>query len=134
MTKTTAKTTKETTATEALNTGAKVAADSTKAVTGFLSALAQSGRKTVEGVVEVDKTLFGFAKDAVNAYIAHGKASLNAKNVNELLDIQAAYAHASIETGVANTREVIDLARAKAEEAYAPVKSAVTSAKDRKAA
>lgn len=130
-TKATAKVTEAATAkvadvTETTTESVKTAAT---AATGIFSALATSGRAAFAGIIEVDKTLFGYAKDAVTGYVDHGKKSLQAKNINDLVDLQAAYAHANIEASVANAREIVDLSRTKTIEAYAPVKDAYASYK-----
>ncbi|MEL6324973.1 MAG: phasin family protein, partial [Pseudomonadota bacterium] len=79
-------------------------------------------RKAVEGVIEVDKALIGYARDAVTGYVELGKESVQAKSMNDLLDLHVARAHSRIETTAANTREILELTRQKAGEAYAPVK------------
>ncbi len=106
------------------NTTATVA-ETTKAVSGLFSALSLSGRKAVEGVIAFDKALFGYSKDALKSYADHGRAVVKAKSVNDLIDLQVAYAHGMIEQNAANAREILDLATLKAKEAYAPVQEAV---------
>ncbi len=100
----------------------ETAATSVKKAGNLFSAVFQSGRSAVEGIIEVDKALLGFAKDAFNGYVDLGKKSMQAKCINDLIDLQAAHAHASIENGAANAREIVELSRSKAKEAYAPVK------------
>jgi hypothetical protein len=138
MTKTTTKTAAAETAAEKIETvgvdATQKVAETTKAITNVFSALTQATRKTVEGVIAVDKTLLGYAKNAVTSYVDLGKASLQAKCLNDLIDLQAAYAHNSIETTAANAREVVDMSRTKAKEAYAPVKEIIDTYKPGKAA
>ena len=123
-------TTKTTTKT-ARNSAAK---QPVAAATNVFSSLAKSGSKTLEGIVEIDKALLGYARNTVVSYVDHGKASLSAKDVNTLIDLQASFLHTMIETGAANTREVVDLTKTMVDEAYAPVKEAIASLRDNKAA
>lgn len=100
--------------------------ETTKAATSIANAVFLGGRKAVEGVIEVDKALFGYAREALTSYATLGRNAVNAKSVSELFDMQVAHAHDRIEQTAGNTREVLDLAQAKAIEAYAPVKEAVS--------
>lgn len=127
MTKTT-----KTTASKATAAKTETKTDATRNLFGALSL---TGKKTVEGVFAFDKALFGIAKSAVTSYVDHGKAIAGAKSISDVVDIQAAYAHSAIETTAANSRELLDLAKTKTEEAYAPVKEAIADLKsDKKAA
>lgn len=103
-------------------------------MTGLFSAYFTSVRKVAEGVFEVDKALFGYAKDTVNGYVALGMETMQAKCLNDVIDLHAAHAHASIETGAANAREVVELSKEKAKEAYAPVKQIIDTYRRGKAA
>lgn len=103
----------------------KPVTDATKAVSGLFNAYVTSGRKAIEGIVEVDKTILGFAKDAFSGYVTLGKDTMQAKCLNDVIDLHAAHAHASIEASAANAREVVELSKTKAKEAYAPVKDII---------
>ncbi|MEO1495328.1 MAG: phasin family protein [Pseudomonadota bacterium] len=94
----------------------------TETASKMFGALFAASRKTVEGVIEVDKALIGYARDAVTGYVELGKESLQAKSLNDLLDLHVARAHSRIETTAANTREIVELTRQKVGEAYVPVK------------
>lgn len=111
-------------ATDAKNTARDSFANGTKAVTDLFGAFYHSGRKSVEGVIAVDKALLGYAKDTVSGTYDAARKSMGAKDINELIDIQASYAHRYIEASATNAREAIDLARMKALDAYAPLKDA----------
>ena len=100
------------------------ASEATKNMTGVFSALTTSGRKAVEGIIEVNKALLGYAGAAFKGYVELGRQSVAAKSVNDLLDLHVAYAHDQTEQNAANTREVVDLAQRKAQEAYEPLKDA----------
>lgn len=136
MTKATKATAAETTAETAAETAAadmtaavakttETATNAIKGATSLFGALTLSARKAIEGVVEVDKALFGYAKEGVSEFYTLGRESMNAKCLNDLIDLQASFAHARIEATAANAREVVDLSRAKAKEAYAPVKDVI---------
>ena len=103
--------------------------EGTKAARNLFSALTMTGRKTFEGVVAFDKALFDVLKSNVTSYIDHGKATMSAKSINDVVELQAAYAHSCIEATAANSRELLDLAKTKTEEAYAPVKDALAGLK-----
>ena len=66
--------------------------------------------------------LIGMAKESV---AGHGKAIMKAKSINDVVDLQASYAHSAIETTAADSRELLDMARMKTEEAYAPIKEVI---------
>ncbi|MCL6282465.1 phasin family protein [Ruegeria sp. 2012CJ41-6] len=103
-------------------------------VSSLFGAYITSGRKLVEGVIEVDKTLLGYAKNSFDGYVALGKDTMQAKCLNDVIDLQAAHAHASIENGAANAREVVELSRTRAKEAYAPLKEVIDTYRSSKAA
>jgi hypothetical protein len=109
-------------ATEALNTKLTQSFNGARALFGALTA---SGRKTAEGVLAFDKALFDLMKSGVEGQINHAKASLQAKSVNDLMSLQVAHVQSAFEATATNTREIITLAKDKAEEAYAPVKSVI---------
>ncbi len=95
------------------------------AVFNMFGALATAGRKSVEGVIEIDKTLIEYSKDYVNRVAALGSDTVKAKCFNDVIDLQASFAHNSVETAAANTREIIEMARTSSKEAYAPVKEVI---------
>ncbi len=122
----TKKTETKTTQTEAAKQGVEAASEAGNAVSGLFNAYLTSGRKAIEGIIEVDKALFGYAKDAVEGYVDLGKETVRAKCLNDVIDLHAAYAHARIEATAANAREVVELGKDKAKEAYAPVREAIS--------
>ncbi|SEB00641.1 phasin family protein [Rubrimonas cliftonensis] len=93
----------------------------------MLGALASASRNAVAGVIEVDKALFGYARDAVTGYVELGKETIQAKSLSDVLDLHVARAHARIEATAANTREIVELTREKLSETYAPVKEVVAA-------
>lgn len=106
----------------------------TETASKMFGALFAASRKAVEGVIEVDKALIGYARDAVTGYVDLGKESLQAKSLNELLDLHVARAHSRIETTAANTREIVELTRQKIGETYAPVKEVLEATRSTDAA
>lgn len=105
-----------------------------KTATSIFGAVFNAGRTAVNGVIEIDRTLIGYAKDAVTGYVDLGKKTIQARNLNDLLDLHVASAHARVETTAANVREIVDLSRQKLQDAYAPVKDAVATYRGAKAA
>jgi len=105
-----------------------------KAAASLISAVYKAGRTAVVGVIEIDRTLLGYAKDTVTGYVDLGKQTLQARNLNELLELHVADAHARVENTAANVREIVDLSRQKLQESYAPVKEAVAAYRASKAA
>ncbi len=103
------------------------------AVFGMFGALATAGRKSVEGVIEIDKNLIEYSKDYFSRVTALGNDTIKAKCLNDVIDLQASFAHNSVETAAANTREIIELARTSSKEAYAPVKEVIDNVKGSKA-
>ena len=102
-------------------------ASTTKAATGLFGATFAASRKAIEGVIAIDKALLGYARDAASSYVELSKDTVKAKNVEELINLYAANAHARIEANAANAREVVELAKDKVAETYAPVKDVIDS-------
>ncbi len=94
-------------------------------IAGIFSAMTIAGRKSFEGVIEVDKALLGYGKDYLNRVVALCQDTVKAKCLNDVIDLQASFAHNSVETAAANTREVIEMVRTNSKEAYAPVKEVI---------
>lgn len=97
----------------------------TEVFSQMFNALFSASRKAVGGVIEVDRALFGYARDAVTDYVELGKETMQAKSLTDVLDLYVARAHARVEATAANTREIVDLTRQKLTETYAPLKEVV---------
>lgn len=106
----------------------------TETASKMFGAFFSAGRKAVEGVIEVDKALLGYARDAVTGYVELGKETMQAKSLNDVLDLHVARAHSRIETTAANTREILELTRQKVGETYAPVKDVLQASRTSDAA
>ena len=100
-------------------------ANASKMATGLFGATFSATRKAVEGVIAVDQALFGYMRDAASSYVDLGKETFQAKNVEEVINLYAANAHARVEANAANAREVIELTKDKVTETYAPVKEVI---------
>lgn len=109
-------------------------ANASRVATGLLGATFSASRKAVEGVIAVDKALIGYMRDAVSSYVDLGKETIRAKNVEELINLYAANAHARVEANAANAREVVELTKDKITETYAPVKEVLDSYRSSSAA
>lgn len=95
----------------------------------FIGAFGAGGKAYVSGLVELNKTLFGYGKEIFDGAVEHSKKTLAAKNMREVMELQAAYAQTRVETSTAHVKEFADLARVKAQAALAPIVDAVKSAK-----
>jgi hypothetical protein len=114
--------------------GAEMAKHAPKAAASMFGALFAASRATVTGVIEIDRALIGYARDAVTNYVDLGKKTVQARNLNDLLNLHVASAHARVENTAANAREIVELSRLKLQEAYAPVKEVVDTYRGPKAA
>lgn len=82
-------------------------------------------RKAAQGIVAVDKAILTQMNTAGKEFIDLGRDTMRAKCLNDVLDLQAAYAHARVEANAANAREIIEMTKDHAKEAYAPVKEII---------
>lgn len=96
----------------------------TGAARGMFDALVSASCKAVEGVIAVDMAIMGRAWSVANGYVALGQQTMQSKSMNDLVDLYVAQAHARVESAAADTREIVELARQKLSETYAPVKEA----------
>lgn len=90
------------------------------APTGIPQALAAGGKAYVSGVTDLARTLTGFGREMLGETGAHARASLNAKNLRELGELQVGFAQHRVETASAHLKEFADLARARSEAVIAP--------------
>lgn len=84
-------------------------------------ALAAGSKAYVGGVLELGRTLGGFTREILNEAGAHVRATLQAKNLREVGELQAAWAQHRVEMSATHAKEFADLARAKSEEVIAPL-------------
>lgn len=114
--------------------GAEIATNAPKAAASMFGAVFAASRTAIAGVIEIDRALIGYARDAVTNYVDLGKKTVQARNLNDLLNLHVASAHARVENTAANAREIVELSRLKLQEAYAPVKEVVDTYRGPKAA
>lgn len=107
---------------EVISETTNTVANASKVATGIVGATFTASRKAVEGVIAVDKSLLGYVRASASSYVDLGKETFRAKNVEELINLYAANAHARVEANAANAREVVELTKEKVTETYAPVK------------
>ena len=89
--------------------------------TDVSGALAAGGRAYVGGMVELGGTLGGFGREILTETGQHVRATLQAKNLRTVGELQAAFAQHRIELSATHAKEFADLARAKSEEVIAPI-------------
>ena len=95
--------------------GAKdIATDITGAVTA-------GSKAYVGGVIELGQTLLGFGREMASEAGEHARATMQAKNLREAGELQAAYLQHRIEMTATHAKEFADLARARSEDAIAPI-------------
>ena len=85
------------------------------------SALIAGGKAYAGGIMELGRALGGFGREIVTEAGDHVRATMKAKCLREVAELQAAYAQHRIEMSATHTKEFVDLARVKAEEAIAPI-------------
>ncbi|GHF69619.1 phasin family protein [Seohaeicola zhoushanensis] len=78
----------------------------------FVAQLSEAGKAFVTGTIEVDRMILGQIADGAKGTVAHGQALLGVKDVKSALELQAGFVQASLEQGIANTREVMEAAQA----------------------
>ena len=92
---------------------------------GVGGALATGGSAYVAGVFEIGRTLGGFGREILTEAGEHVRATLRAKSLRELGELQLAWTQHRVEMAATHARELADLARTKSEETLAPVAALV---------
>jgi hypothetical protein len=111
-----------TTKTETTQPGARARIEEARQVAGDVGGALSTGSKAyVAGVLELGRTLGGFGREILTEAGEHVRATLRAKTLRDLAELQAAFAQHRIEMSATHTKEFVDLAHAKAEEAIAPI-------------
>lgn len=96
--------------------------ESIRTTTGNVAdAFNAGGRAYFNGLNEMSRSLFGFGRQFANEAVEHAKATVRAKSVREIAQLQTAYAQHRVKTFAAQTKEFTDLAQVKAEEVIAPL-------------
>lgn len=73
------------------------------------------------GLVEIGKTLGGFAREIVTETGQHVRATVRAKNLREMGELQAGFVQHRVEVAATHVKEVAELACAKSKEVIAPI-------------
>jgi hypothetical protein len=105
---------------ETTNAGGTRIGDVKEIASEVSSALTASGKAYVGGMVEFCRTLRGFGREVVTEAGQHVRATLQAKSLREVGELQATFAQHRIEMSATYTKELADLACAKSEEVIAP--------------
>jgi hypothetical protein len=72
-------------------------------------------------MLELTKSLGGFGREIITDASRHVQATLRAKNLRAVGELQAGFAQHQIEMSTARVKEFADLACAKSEEVIAPI-------------
>ena len=83
-------------------------------------ALTIGGRAYVNGVLELGRTLGGFGREVAAEAGRHIRATIEARSLREVAELQAAWAQHRVETSAAQAKEFADLAHAKVIDVIAP--------------
>ena len=102
--------------------GMRARLEGARQVAGEVGGALSTGSKAyVAGVLELGRTLGGFGREILTEAGEHVRATVRAKNLREVAELQAAFAQHRIEMSATHAKEFVDLARAKSEEAIAPI-------------
>jgi hypothetical protein len=91
-----------------------------QAAAGVGEALGTGSKAYVAGALEIGRLLGGFGREILTDAGEHVRATVRAKNLRELAELQAAYAQHRVELSATHAKELVDLARWRSEEVIAP--------------
>jgi hypothetical protein len=107
---------------EATATTARAHLERTRAIaTDIGGAFQEGGKAYVAGLAELGRALGGFGRETLIEAGEHLRATVRAKNLRELAELQAAYAQHRLEMSATHAKEFVDLARCRSEEVVAPI-------------
>jgi hypothetical protein len=92
-----------------------------RAAGGIAEALGTGSKAYVAGTLEIGRMLGGFGREILTEAGEHLSASVRAKNLRELAELQAAFAQHRVELSATHAKELVDLARCRSEEVIAPI-------------
>jgi hypothetical protein len=92
-----------------------------QAAAGIGEALGTGSKAYVAGTLEIGRMLGGFGREILTESGEHLRASVRAKNLRELVELQAAFAQHRVEMTATHAKELVDLARCRTEEVIAPI-------------
>jgi hypothetical protein len=79
------------------------------------------GKAYYSGVSVLGQTLWGFGQEFYGEVTNHAQKTMQAKSLNEVASLQAAYVQNRIETSAAHGKEFIDVAREQTEQTMKPI-------------
>lgn len=92
----------------------------TKARTVF-SSLGEVARLAMTNTIAVDKMILNHVGTSAKGAVAHGRTIMGAKDIKSVFELQTAFVQNAFEQNLAATREVLEVAQAKAKETIAPL-------------
>lgn len=96
--------------------------DTARATTWDIANGLNAGRRAyVEGMYELGRMLFGFGKEVVDDSVNHVRATVKARNLREVAELQAAFAQHRVESAAAHMQQFVEVARDKTENMLAPI-------------
>ncbi|MEM1233070.1 MAG: phasin family protein [Pseudomonadota bacterium] len=79
------------------------------------------GKAYYAGLTTVSKTLWGFGQEFYGEVTDHAQKTMQAKNLKQVAELQAAFLQTRVETSAAHGKEFIDVARIETEKTMKPV-------------
>lgn len=89
--------------------------------TELSGALTAGSRAYVNGVLELGRTLGGFGREITAEAGRHIRATIEARSLREVAELQAAWVQHRVETSTAQAKEFADLAHSKTMDVIAPI-------------
>lgn len=90
---------------------------------GLFSVYTSAARSALEGTVEVDKLILNKLGDAAKDTAEYGRELLQVRDFNSAMSAYTKFAEARLNKSVADTKEVLDVAKTRAEDVIAPFKA-----------
>jgi hypothetical protein len=88
--------------------------------TELSGALTAGSRAYVNGVFELSRTLGGFGREIAAGAGRHVRATVEARGLREVAELQAGWVQHRVETSTAHAKEFVDLAHTKTMDVVAP--------------
>ncbi|MCH2076004.1 MAG: phasin family protein [Rhodobacteraceae bacterium] len=79
------------------------------------------GKAYYAGLTTVSKTLWGFGQEFYGEVTDHAQKTMQAKNIQQVAELQASFMQTRLETSAAHGKEFIDVARVETEKTLKPV-------------
>jgi hypothetical protein len=94
--------------------------DAKEIATNVSGALHAGSCAYVNGILELSRTLGGFGREIAAEASRHVRATIEARSLREVAELQAAWVQHRIETSTAQTKEFADLAHTKTMDVITP--------------